>query len=214
MQELSRLVESLLADSPPPERRLLGIVGPPGSGKSTLAEILVSEINQHLGAAVAIEAPMDGFHLQDEELARLGILPLKGIPASFDVNGFLSTLEELVQVPPQAVAWPAFDRASERSIPGASTIEPSHRLIIVSGNYLLLTDRPWDKVAGLLHWTWFVDAPLDVLYARLVARHMAGGKDEAAARAKVESTDMPNARLVLANKARATRIVTFELPQP
>ena len=84
MQDLTGLALSLLDGLSGSERRLLGVLGAPGSGKTTLAEILVAEVNQAAGHEVAIEAPMDGFHLQDEQLLELGILPLKGIPASFD----------------------------------------------------------------------------------------------------------------------------------
>jgi pantothenate kinase len=48
-------------------RRILGLVGPPGAGKSTVAQQLVDALG---GAAVLL--PMDGFHLANVELARLG----------------------------------------------------------------------------------------------------------------------------------------------
>jgi pantothenate kinase len=212
MQDLTGLALSLLDGLSGSERRLLGVLGAPGSGKTTLAEILVAEVNQAAGHEVAIEAPMDGFHLQDEQLLELGILPLKGIPASFDAYLFVGSLGELRRSPLQVVPWPAFDRATERSLPGAITIGLEHKLVVVSGNYLLLHQSPWNQAAGLLDETWFVDAPLEVLYARLVCRHMAGGKSEEDARAKVASTDMPNAHLVLASRTRATRVVTFDVP--
>ena len=47
--------------------RVLGIAGPPGSGKSTLAEQLL----RHFGTRAAL-LPMDGFHMANEELHRLG----------------------------------------------------------------------------------------------------------------------------------------------
>ena len=71
-------------------RTLLGIVGPPGSGKSTLTDYLAAEFQDR----VAI-VPMDGFHLANRELQRLGRAERKGAPDSFDVDGFVSLLERL-----------------------------------------------------------------------------------------------------------------------
>ncbi len=212
MQDLLKQVMDSLTGLSPGARYLLGIVGPPGSGKTTLAELLVAQVNATVGKEVAIEAPMDGFHFQDEQLRQMGIHHLKGIPDSFDAAGFVSSVSQVRVVPQQVVAWPSFDRASERSVPGAITIGLRHRLVIVSGNYLLLDTSPWNQVASLLDEAWFVDADEATIHPRLVARHRAGGKNEADALAKVDGTDMPNARLVLGSKHRASRLVTFDLP--
>ena len=57
-------LEDLLADG---QRKLLGLVGPPGGRKSTLAQALLAALS---GRAVVV--PMDGFHLANAELSRLG----------------------------------------------------------------------------------------------------------------------------------------------
>ena len=49
------------------ERRLLGITGPPGGGKSTLASLIAEEVGER-----ARLVRMDGFHLAQAELVRLG----------------------------------------------------------------------------------------------------------------------------------------------
>jgi pantothenate kinase len=54
-------------------RRILGITGAPGAGKSTLAARLVDALD---GQAVLV--PMDGFHLADAELRRIGTRDRKG----------------------------------------------------------------------------------------------------------------------------------------
>ena len=48
-------------------RKILGIVAPPGAGKSTLALALLAQY----GTPVQV-VPMDGFHLANSELLRLG----------------------------------------------------------------------------------------------------------------------------------------------
>jgi pantothenate kinase len=103
------------------------------------------------------------------------------------------------------VWWPGFDREREQTVPAAITILSATRLVIVEGNYLLL-DRPrWRDVQALLDETWYVDAPLAVLRARLLDRARAGGRTEAEAIAHVDESDLRNARLVAATKANADR---------
>ena len=58
-----------------PDRRLLGITGPPGAGKSRLAMRIVGEL-----AGRAVLVGMDGFHLADAELVRTGLRDRKGAP--------------------------------------------------------------------------------------------------------------------------------------
>jgi len=54
-------------------RAILGIAGPPGAGKSTLARSIVAALVEGEGAAAcAVLVPMDGFHLAQAELVRLG----------------------------------------------------------------------------------------------------------------------------------------------
>ena len=71
-------------------RVVLGITGAPGAGKTTLAERLVEQFG-----ADAVVVPMDGFHLHDDELARLERGHAKGAPDTFDVAGYVSLLRRL-----------------------------------------------------------------------------------------------------------------------
>ncbi len=64
---LDDLVARARSLAEPGGRALLGLTGPPGAGKSTLGAALVAA----LGPA-AVLVPMDGFHLADPELDRLG----------------------------------------------------------------------------------------------------------------------------------------------
>src|SRR5699024_4718779 len=75
-------------------RRILGIVGAPGAGKSTLAELLVAELD---GAAVCV--PMDGFHLEDSLLRRLGRRGRKGAIDTFDDAGYAALMQRLAAQP-------------------------------------------------------------------------------------------------------------------
>src|SRR5690606_2471025 len=74
----------------PGERRLLGLVGAPGAGKSTLAQALADALGPR-----AQVVPMDGFHLANAELARLGRAERKGAPDTFDAAGYAALLRRL-----------------------------------------------------------------------------------------------------------------------
>lgn len=204
----NQLAEELvgrLRQMDPDERFLLGIVGYPGAGKSTTAQALAAETNSLLANDCCAVIPMDGFHYSNEKLNEMGLLPLKGIPATFDAYGFITLLKQL-RNNKNSVFAPKFDRSIEASIENAIEVNPAQRLLIVEGNYLLLDDQPWNQIRDLLDEVWFLDTDFDTVYHRLIDRHMQGGKTEEAAREKVESTDMPNARLIAASRQNAQRL--------
>lgn len=193
------------------ERRvLLGIVGAPGAGKSTLADLLLARLRADppVGAdeSWVAQLPMDGFHLADVQLERLGLLDRKGAPETFDVDGYVATLSRLRDETDRTVYAPGFERTLEQPIAGAVAIRPAARLVITEGNYLLLGQGGWERVAGLLDEVWFVDPPADRL-ERLVARHVAFGKAPDEARAWVDRVDEPNAALVAGTRAAADVVV-------
>lgn len=80
---------------PDRSRVLLGLCGPPAAGKSTLAAALVTGIEARLGAGTAALLPLDGFHLSNAQLQRLGLTDRKGSPPSFDVQGYLALLRRV-----------------------------------------------------------------------------------------------------------------------
>ena len=187
-------------------RTLVGIVGPPGAGKTTMSEELKELVNQEAGGEIAQVVAMDGFHLSNERLEELGILPLKGIPDSFDRGGFEKLLKKVKRDTQTEVFFPLFDRSIEATIPNAGSIRPEHTIAIVEGNYLLV----WHQIRSLLDYSIFLDVPEEILFKRLVRRHMEGGKDYDSAKDKALSTDMPNRKLVLGNVELANEIVVFQ----
>ncbi len=180
------------------ERALLGVCGPPGAGKSTLARHLVDRIG-----AEAVVVPLDGFHLHDDELARLGRLDRKGAPDTFDVDGYAALLGRLRERPDVTGYAPAFDRDRELSLAGAIPVLPGHRLVVTEGNYLLLDEPGWRDARAHLDECWFLSGDDRERRDRLVERHVRHGRTRAAAEAWVEHTDEPNARLVNATAGRA-----------
>lgn len=181
-------------------RTLVGIAGAPGAGKSTFA----AAEQRRLGATAAV-LPMDGFHLPQAELVRLGRRDRMGAPDTFDVDGFVATLAALRL--PGVVRAPGFDRAIEEPVPDAIAIGDDIRVVLVEGNYLLHDRDGWERVRPLLHRVVFL-APDDALRReRLIARHVAFGKSRAEAEEWVARSDDPNAALVAATTGRADEIL-------
>jgi pantothenate kinase len=186
-------------------RRLLGIVGTPGSGKSTLAQLLADALGEQ-----AVVVPMDGFHLANRELARLDRASRKGAPDTFDVGGYRALLARLKQQQQDETIYaPLFQREIEESIAGAITILPQARLVISEGNYLLLSQGPWAPVASLFDECWFVSVSAEERHLRLMQRHQQFGRSEEAARAWIDSTDEPNARLIEGDRDRADWVIDW-----
>jgi pantothenate kinase len=188
-------------------RTVLGITGPPGAGKSTLTAALSSALASRLGEDAVGHLPMDGFHLADVQLDRLGLRDRKGAPVTFDVDGYVAALQRLHDEPDRTLYAPGFERDLEQPIAAAIAIPPYARLVVTEGNYLLLPDGGWERVRPLLAESWFVQVDDDVRRERLVRRHEEFGKSPDAARAWVEQVDEPNAALVARTRTAADVVV-------
>ncbi len=188
-------------------RALLGIAGSPGSGKTTLARALVDRINRaRPGFAACV--PMDGFHLANSTLARLGLRDRKGAIETFDGWGFLSLLDRLRAETGHVVYAPGFDRSVDEGVVGAIPVDPSARLVVVEGNYLLVDRDPWSGVRSRLDAAWFCATPEHERERRLIARHVRYGRTREAATAWARDVDGANARLVEASRGRADLVVS------
>jgi pantothenate kinase len=185
------------------DRRILGITGAPAAGKSTLARQLVAALGE-----CAVEVGMDGFHLAQRELNRLGRAERKGAPDTFDALGYVALLARLRAAGPDVVYAPEFRRDLEEPIGSAIPVPPTVPLVVTEGNYLLLTDGPWRRIRPLLDEVWFLAPPEDERLARLVSRHRAFGRTEAQAAARAYGSDRANAMLIAPTAARADLVLT------
>jgi pantothenate kinase len=183
-------LRALLADTT--GRLIVGITGPPGAGKSTVARALVEDFGP-----TAAYLPMDGFHLSNVQLERLGRRDRKGAPDTFDVDGYVATLQRVAAAyDDHDVYVPEFDRAIEESIAAGLVVTRDVRLAVTEGNYL----GYWPAVHAVLDRLYYVDVPADIRRQRLIARHVDGGRTPAEAEAWIDSVDEPNARLIAATR--------------
>ena len=197
-------LQALLAGG---RRKLLGLVGAPGAGKSTLAAALLALV----GADRAQVVPMDGFHLANVELQRLGRAGRKGAPDTFDSAGYVALLQRLREQRPDGdiVYAPEFRREIEEPVAGAIAVLPTTQLVITEGNYLLHDVGPWAGAAAMLDEVWYVDIDDALREERLVRRHQQFGRSLEEARAWVAGTDAPNARLIAATRVRAHHVLPW-----
>lgn len=185
-------------------RLVLGIAGAPGAGKSTLAAHLVDSLD-----GLAVLVPMDGFHLAQAELRRLGREQRKGAPDTFDAAGYAGLLARLrAPTPGETVYAPAFDRTLEEAVAGSIPVDPGVPLVVTEGNYLLHDEGPWARIRPLLDEAWYLELDDDVRIRRLVDRHVRFGKQRPYAERWVHESDERNARLVAHGRDRADFVVT------
>ncbi|MGW3200617.1 nucleoside/nucleotide kinase family protein [Streptomyces sp. NPDC001118] len=193
-------------------RAVLGIAGSPGAGKTTLAEQLVRALNAD-GPPWVAHVPMDGFHLADVELDRLGRRSRKGAPDTFDPAGYAALLRRLREDTEDVVYAPGFERVLEQPLAGVIPVPPAARLVVTEGNYLLLAEGSWARVRACLDEVWFCETDEDERVRRLIARHEEFGKDHEAAVAWVLGTDQHNADLIATTRGRADLVVDCGVPE-
>ena len=99
---------------------------------------------------------MDGFHLADAQLDRIGARGRKGAPDTFDAAGYAHLLERVKREVDDPVYVPGFDRTLEQPLAAALVVLPSARLVVTEGNYLLLDDPHWERARRAMDAVWFV----------------------------------------------------------
>jgi pantothenate kinase len=185
-----------------PAHRVLGIIGPPGSGKSTVAHALSDSLQ-----VPHCVVPMDGFHYPQETLRALGRRDRMGAPDTFDTTS-LATLLEAVVRRTDPVVFPEFDRTVEEPVPGSIVVLPSHELVIIEGNYLLVDDEWWSQIAAFIDLSIYVALPEDIRLSRLRQRHLDFGKTPSETDEWMARVDEPNARVIEATRTRASALFT------
>jgi pantothenate kinase len=207
-QVLLDRVQSLRAGG---ERVLIGIAGCPGAGKTTAAAWLARTLDPE--GRRAVQVPMDGFHLANTELVRLGRRGRKGAIDTFDGHGYRALLDRIAAEREAVVYAPEYDRRVEEPVAGSIAVPPEAEVVVTEGNYLLDDEGPWPAVRAALSEVWFCETPEPLRLARLVARHERFGKSPARARSWVAEVDERNAERIRAARYRADLVIDFEALQ-
>ncbi|AZO57050.1 MULTISPECIES: nucleoside triphosphate hydrolase [unclassified Mesorhizobium] len=202
MSEIAHLAATIFKRAGKAKRFIVAIAGPPGAGKSTLS----AGLHDLLPEGMVEVVPMDGFHYDDVVLERRGLRARKGAPDTFDFGGFETLLKRIRAGEPD-IAIPVFDRGMELSRAAAAVVDAETKFILVEGNYLLLDEEPWSRLAPLFDFSIFVDVPRNELERRLMERWHEHGRSEADARAWIASNDMPNIERVLARRRAADLVI-------
>ena len=199
---VDQLTQRLTADDAP-ERLVVGLVGAPGSGKSTIAEQLKTDLKA-AGVFAGLVA-MDGFHLSNAVLDELGRRNRKGAPDTFDVEGYLATLDRVRADGAPQVFAPAYRRDLHESV-AAGSIVSGTGVVVTEGNYLALETRGWgaarERIDLLIH----IDVPEEVLVLRLINRREEFGMNPLTAGHWVRTVDLPNARLIATSVHRCDEV--------
>ena len=188
------------------DRFMVAVAGPPGSGKTTISGLLQAELEGRYKLSAQV-VPMDGFHLDDSILQQRGLLPRKGAPQTFDVDGLNNILMRLTSTPAVDVLVPVFDRERELSRASAREIPESVEVILVEGNYLLLNMMPWSSLKQYFDLSVMIQCAKPVLRQRLMNRWLDLDFSQQAARTKVEENDLPNAATVISQSVKSD--ITF-----
>jgi pantothenate kinase len=202
MSEIAHRAAPIYKRAGKANRFIVATAGPPGAGKSTLS----ARLHELLPEGASEVVPMDGFHYDDAVLERRGLRARKGAPETFDFAGFEALLKRIRAGEPD-IAIPVFDRSMELSRAAASIVATETKFILVEGNYLLLDEEPWSRLAPLFDFSIFVDVPRNELERRLLERWHEHGRSDADARAWIASNDMPNIDRVLDRRRAADLVI-------
>jgi pantothenate kinase len=170
-----------------------------------LAQALVEQVGES-----ARMVSMDGFHLARSRLRELGQLADIGAIDTFDAAGFLVLMRRL-RCPTQEIVYaPEFRREIEEAVACAVPVEPYAKLVIVDGNYLLASQRPWRGLRELLDEVWYVEVEEPTRVSDLIARHRAYGASYEEAHRMAHGPDQRNAELVASTRSLANLIVRLD----
>ena len=198
------LVDHIIRRSDVSQRFIIAIAGPPGAGKSTLSEQLVTMLKARSRHSRIIS--MDGFHLENSTLKRLGLFDKKGSPTTFDVPAFIQVMKRLAAYESD-VAIPMFDRKKDITIENASIVSTQDKILIVEGNYLLLNDKQWVELQDIWDETVFINPGMDILEKRLIDRWLSYGMDNESAKNRAFGNDIPNAKNIIENSLPANILI-------
>jgi pantothenate kinase len=80
-------------------------------------------------------------------------------------------------------------------------IKPTHRIVVLEGNYVHLTVPPWNQATSLLDEKWFIHVERHIARSRVIHRHLISkiAQTEEEAGKRFDQNDWPNGIYILQN---------------
>ena len=192
------------------QRLIVFLAAPPAAGKSTLAALFAHEA-QRLG--IPFQAlGMDGFHHYQRYILshsvwvdgqKRAMKEVKGCPESFDFDRLSVYVRRLKQE--RCLTWPLYDRSIHDVRDDAIRVEAP--IVVLEGNYLLLDEAPWNRLAVHCDDSIFIFAEEAAVRERLIHRKMAGGMAPHEALSFCERSDLRNVRRILKHVLPARHVL-------
>lgn len=155
---------------------------------------------------------MDGFHMSNAVLDRLGRHGRKGAPDTFDVAGYLVILDRIRRTGPDGpaeVLAPVYRRDLHEPVAAGTRVQ-GRGVVVTEGNYLALDSGGWEGVRERIDLLIMLEVPEHHLITRLIRRHKSFGRTHADAAHWVRAVDVPNSRLVAACAGRCDEVWHLE----
>ncbi len=196
------------------QRTLVAVAGPPGCGKTAFAATLRLVINAIQEQDYAVAIGMDGWHFPNAYLDNhtvewngqpVSLRKLKGSPETFDQDAIQSFLNNIRRK--ETLAFPVYSRQTHDPIPEGGQLKPSHRMVILEGNYWLLNQAPWRAFQKFFDFSIMLKASPESLLDALRNRHLRGGKTSEWVEEHLQQIDRVNIELVLSNSIPADIVV-------
>jgi pantothenate kinase len=202
------------------QRYIIGVSGIPGSGKTTFVNLLVNEFNKRYNHKyendVIIGISMDGFHLPKSTLNTFNnkkeAYLRRGVYWTFDpyrIINLLNSLKNSLNFK-NTVKAPSFDHKIGDPINDSINIEPYHKIIIMEGIYLHLTNpEPWNEISLLFDEKWFIPIDINEARNRVSERHFLCGivKSIEEGINRFNNNDLLNANFILENRDKNSEYI-------
>ncbi|TWU72449.1 hypothetical protein ED733_003692 [Metarhizium rileyi] len=191
--------------------------------KTTLSQVVSQRLNEYAAEASpdvlppATYVPMDGFHFTRAALSAMkdpaNAHARRGAAFTFDAAKFLTLIQRLREpIATQPILAPSFDHAVKDPKEDDISVLPTHKIVILEGNYLALDKDVWRDAAALFHELWFVEVGFKVARKRLRERHVRAGIvdtiEEGDKRAM--ENDLVNGEEIMAHRLKVDEIVRSE----
>ncbi|QLI71102.1 uncharacterized protein G6M90_00g077320 [Metarhizium brunneum] len=202
----------------PGQRLLIGI-----GGKTTLSQVVSKGLNEYAAKTSpstpppATYVPMDGFHFTRDALSAMpnpaNAHARRGAAFTFDAAKFLTLIQKLREpISEQPILAPSFDHAIKDPKEDDITVLPTHKMVILEGNYLALDKDVWRDAAALFDELWFVEVEFEVARKRLRERHVRAGivKTIEEGDKRAVENDLVNGAEIMAQRLGVDEVVRSE----